>query len=308
MKNIKFLACALSILFLASCADENLKPIITFDDSGKGAYPRLISEGVRDINLFDIGGSTYSYSVEFVDIDGGNSVASYDLTVTFEDNNPDNGDNSAGPVALRSYSSSEFTTNADGFKALDNVSVSANDVMSAIGVTADLLGPGDVFKVKGSVTTTDGSVYGASNSSPSVKGAAFRGHFDYNMAASCPTALDGTYDVSTTNSWCGSADVPYANSVSFTTTATGYDVSDFSFGAYDLCYGPDSARPLGSLRFLEICEKVEIVGASQWGEVYTWTNFVVDGENMSFDWTNDYGEGGSATVVKPGGWPPLTLK
>ena len=311
MKNIKFLACALSIFFLASCADENLKPIITFDDSGKGAYPRLISEGDRDINLFDIANSAYTYSIEFVDLDGGNSVASYDLTVTFEDNNPDNGDNTAGPVALRSYSASEFTTNADGFKALDNITVSANDVMAAIGITEDLIGPGDIFKVAGSVTTTEGSVYGAGNSSPSVKGAAFRGHFDYNMAASCPTNLEGTYDVICTAAWQqadGAPSLPYNTSVTFTLTSTGYDITDFSFGAYHVGYGLTAGLPLGSLRFLDVCEKVSIVGASQWGEVYTWTNFVVEGENMSFDWTNDYGEGGPATVIKPGGWPPLTLK
>lgn len=308
MKNIKFLALALSVFFLASCADENLKPIITFDDAGKGAYPRLISEGDRDINLFDIGNSAYTYSVEFVDLEQGNLVASYDLVVEFEDNNPDNGDNSAGPVALRSYSASDFSSNADGFKALENITVSANDVMSAVGMTADLLGPGDVFKVRGSVTTTDGSVFAASNSSPSVKGAAFRGHFDYNMAASCPTTLDGTYDVITTNTWCGSGDVPYNNQVTFTISSTGYDITDFSFGAYDLCYGATSARPLGSLRFLDICNTIEIVGASQWGEIYTWTNFMVNGTEMSFDWTNDYGEGGSSTVINPSGWPPLTLK
>lgn len=297
------------ILFFASCADEDAKPIITFDDAGKGAYPRLISEGTRDINLFDIANSSYTYSVEFIDVDGGNLVSTYDLQYTFEDNNPDiGGDTSTGPNPLKSFSSSEFVGSAAGYKSVENVTISANELLAAAGMSADDLGPGDVFRITGSVTTTDGQTFAAGNSSSTVQGAAFRGHFNFNMAASCPSDLAGTYDVITTDSWCGSDQVPYSNSVTFTSTATGYDVTDFSFGAYDVCYGPESARPLGNLRFLDICNVIEITGASQWGEVYTWTNFVIDGEVMSFDWVNDYGEGGSAQVIRPGGWPPLTLK
>ncbi len=297
------------ILFFASCADEDARPIITFDDAGKGAYPRLISEGVRDINLFDIANSAYVYTVEFVDLEQGNLVSTYDLQYTFEDNNPDiGGDTSTGPNPLRSFSSSEFSTNSNGFQGIENVTVTATELLAAAGMSADDLGPGDVFRITGSVTTTDGQTFASGNSSASVQGAAFRGHFNFNMAAACPSDLNGTYDSVTLDTWCGSDRVPNTTQVTFTLTATGYDVTDFSFGAYDLCYGPTSARPLGNLRFLDICNVIEITGASQWGEVYTWSDFSVDGEVLQFTWVNDYGEGGTSQVIRPGGWPPLTLK
>ena len=297
------------ILFFASCADEDLAPIITFDAAGKGAYPRLISEGVRDINLFDIGNSAYVYTVEFVDVEQGSLVSTYDLQFTFEDNNPDiGGDTSQGPNPFRSFSSSEFTTNSGGFQGIENITITTAELLAAAGMTEADLGPGDIFRIAGTVTTTDGQTFAADNSSASVRGAAFRGHFDFNLAAACPSELAGTYESITVDTWCGSDQVPTTSSVTFTATATGFDVDDFSFGAYDLCYGPDSARPLGNLRVLEICNVVEITGASQWGEVYTWSDLTIDGEVLQFTWINDFGEGGTHQVINPGGWPPLTLK
>ena len=309
MNKLKLIIFGGLILFFASCVDEDAAPIITFDSAGKGAYPRLISEGARDINLFDIENSAYVYTIEFVDLEQGSLVSTYDLQFTLEDNNPDiGGDSSTGPNPFRSFSSSEFTTNSGGFQGIENITITTNDLLAAAGISADDLGPGDVFRITGSVTTVDGQTFTSGNSSASVQGAAFRGHFNFNLAAACPTELAGTYDVITLDTWCGSADVPFNNQVTWTATATGFDVTDFSFGAYDLCYGPDSARPLGNLRVLDICNVIEITGASQWGEIYTWSDFSVDGEVLQFTWINDYAEGGTSQVINPAGWPPLTLK
>lgn len=180
--NIKeLLVLALSIFFFASCGNENLKPIITFEDAGKGAYPRLVTESQRVIYLSDIDNSAYTYTVEFVDVEQGDLVAAYDLVVKFEDNYLDNGDNTTGTFALNSWEAADFTTNSSGFKTLENITVTANDIIAAVGLNPNLLGPSDVFSISGFVTTLDGSVYGASNSSPSVKSPVFRGHFDFNI-------------------------------------------------------------------------------------------------------------------------------
>ena len=179
--------------------------------------------------------------------------------------------------------------------------------MAAVGQSADNLSAGDAFKLVGRVTTTSGQSFGAANSSAAVNGAAFRGHFNFTMAASCPTTLSGTYEAISTNIWCG-ADDGYSAQVTLTLVADGYDVDDFSFGAFDPCYGATAARPLGNLRMVDVCNEISITGVSQWNEVYEWSDMSVDGSSWKFTWTNDYGEGATTEVINPAGWPALELK
>ena len=303
---------AAGLLMIFSCADENLSPILTFDKAGKGAYVRLLDETARDINLFDLAGSNYVYSVEFVDLEKGNLVSEYTLNLIFEDAE---GGKSSGPTLFRSWSSGEFTSSPGGFKSVSGITITAAEVAAAAGISPEDIGPGDVFRFVGNITTTDGQSFGAANSSSAVNGSAFQGHFDYKLTAICPSSLAGTYDVVTTATWCGD-NTPYNTSVTFTPDGkTAYDITDFSFGAYDVCYNDRVASemgnlPLGNLRLVDVCNKLELSGSSQWGEIYTWSNFAVDGNTFSFDWVNDYGEGGSAQVIRTDGssWPPLELK
>lgn len=291
-----------------SCADPDLGPILTFDTAGKGAYIRLIQESARAINLFDIAGSKYTYSVEFVDLEKGNLVSEYNLDLTYIDGDPSNGNKSTGPLRLRSYPASQFESLASGFKGVSNITVTADDVIKAAGLTNDDVSAGDRFVVDGTLVLKDGSVFGYNNSSAAVRGSAFKGHFRFTMTASCPTNLQGKYDVNVTATWCGNNSAVPKTQVTLTSTTSGYEIDDFSFGAYYNCYGSGATLPGGNLRMVDVCNKISITGASRWGEIYTWSNLKVNGDVLSFDWVNDYGEGGSAEVIKPGGWPPLKLK
>jgi len=306
LKN-KFLMFLGAVLILAtSCKDENLAPIATFDAAEKGAYPALIEETVRDINLFDIAGSSYNYTIEFVDLEKGNLVSEYALQLTYEDGDPSDGDNSAGPIEFKSWPASSFETNSNGFKGISNINITASEAMAAFGLSD--LGPGDIFRFTGRVTTTSGQSFMASNSSAAVNGAAFRGHFNFNLTAICPSALEGTYQAISTGIWCG-ADDGYETTVTLSKDGkTAYDVDDFSFGAYDPCYGAGAGRPLGNLRLVDVCNKISVTGASQWGEVYTYSDMSVDGNSWKFTWVNDYGEGATTELINPAGWPPLELK
>lgn len=306
LKN-KFLLFFGAILILAtSCADDNLAPIATFDASEKGAYPALISEGVRDINLFDIAGSSYAYTIEFIDLEAGNLVSEYSLQLSYEDGDVSDGDASQGPTEYQAWPASSFETNANGNKGISNITITANDAMAAFGLTE--LGPGDIFRFVGRVTTTSGQSFMASNSSASVNGAAFRGHFNFNLTAICPSALEGTYTAISTAIWCGSAD-GYTTEVTLSKDGkTAYDVDDFSFGGYDPCYGEGAGRPLGNLRLVDVCNKISVTGASQWGEIYTYSDMSVDGNSWHFTWLNDYGEGATTELINPAGWPALELK
>jgi len=306
LKNKFLLFFGAVLIFATSCKDDNLAPIATFDAAEKGAYPALIEEGVRDINLFDIAGSSYTYTIEFIDLEQGNLVSEYSLQLTYEDGDASDGDNSAGPIEFKSWPSSSFETNANGFKGISNITISASEAMAAFGLSD--LGPGDVFRFQGRVTTTSGQSFMASNSSAAVNGAAFRGHFNFNLTAICPSALEGTYQAISTAIWCGAAD-GYEKTINFSKDGkTAYDIDDFSFGAYAPCYGEDAGLPLGNLRWVDVCNKISITGQSQWGEVYTYSNMSIDGNSLNFTWSNDYGEGATTELINPNGWPPLELK
>ncbi|MDB4163061.1 hypothetical protein N9602_04225, partial [Saprospiraceae bacterium] len=101
---------------------------------------------------------------------------------------------------------------------------------------------------------------------------------------------DGEYVISTQN---GAAD----------------PLDDISFGAYYAGYATDAqgSLPNGDLRLRDIDNKLSITGASQWGEVFSIENIVVDGATLSFKWTNDYGEGAEIVLTRDDGedWPPL---
>lgn len=92
--------------------------------------------------------------------------------------------------------------------------------------------------------------------------------------------------------------------ISYSTGPDGNFLNDMSMGAYYACYendGDQDALPLGDLRIVWDCNTFEIVGASQWGEIYSVTDIVIEGNTLSFSWTNDYGEGAMVTLVRKDG-------
>ena len=198
MKNIIYICLVGMLVFFASCADETKKPIITFDQADKGAYPRLLNLIQGEYDLQNIGGSNFVYEVEFVDLDQGNLVGEYKILVTYRDNNPSNGDNSTAQQLFKSVNASEFKTNDRGFKGLD-VSLSLTEVAAAIGVnTADIMA-GDVFAYATSVVLSEGKEFTSANSTSAVRGSAFQGFFDFNANATCPlpdAMFSGTYALS----------------------------------------------------------------------------------------------------------------
>ena len=303
-KIFSVLGVMLMLLLANSCADEDLKPIITFDDAGKGAYPRRVSETDKLINLFDVAGSTYTYTIEFVDIEQGNLVAEYALELVYEDTDPDNGDNSTGPVPFRSWSAGDFETNADGFKGLSNISITGTEAIAAAGTTEAAVSPGDQFKFQGRVVLTDGSVFRSTNSSATVNGGAFRGHFDFTLAAGCPSDLTGTYDYATTDVWCDGSAV--TGSVEILSQGGGvYNFKDWSFGAYGPCYGSIADQP--GITFTEVCSEVSFTSfVDSFGDTWTFDS-AIDGETWTINWDNTYGESAKSAVTFPGG-VPFTLK
>lgn len=289
---------------LSGCADEDLAPIVTFDQATTGAYPRLLESGSTLINLFDVAGSQFDYTVEFVDAEQGNLVAEYVLEVTYVDANPSNGDASTGPLEYARFTQDDFTTNEGGFREI-SVSIPATELVSLVGTTADDLLAGDEFNFVTRLILTDGREFADVNSAPQITGSAFRGLFDFTMPCNCPSDLTGTYDVETTDIWCGGD--PVTTTVDIVALGGGsYEFSDWSFGAYGPCYGGGSAG--GDLNFAEVCAEVSFTGfTDSFGDTWTYTSSI-DGDSWTIAWENTYGEAATSVVKYPGGadWP-ITL-
>ncbi len=172
------------------------------------------------------------------------------------------------------------------------VVVSFSEVLGGTGLSADDMNPGDQATFRTVVNAASGSYPGQSVS------------FDF----SCSSDLAGMMDV-TTVGWCDGSPVFTGTAELVETGAGTYVAADMSFGAYEVCYGPGSALPEGTLEIQDICNKLSYIGVSQWGEVYQFNSMTVDGSTLTFDWENDYGEAGKTTLTRQDGrdWPNLTF-
>ncbi len=282
-----------------SCEDPDKAPVLTFDAAGKGAYPRLIEDaGEPFVNLFDVDGSSYSMDVEFVDNEQGKTVQSYDFELEFEDNDASNGDDSGSGIALMSFSEADFSVNENGFVGLTGVTITGPQLLDAAGLSEADVSPGDVFRVTSSVTTSNG-VFAQANSSTTIYGAAFRGIFNINLSAGCPSSLGGEYSYTSTY-WCGAG--AGSGTVEIVDNGGGnYTFSDWSFGGYDDCYGGFGGW--GGLSFAEVCSEVGFTGFTDaFGDTWTFVT-EVNGNIWSIEWENTYGEFGTVDITFPGGVP-----
>lgn len=287
-------------LGLSSCEDEDRLPLVVLDTVEKGAYPRLIDETDKLINLFDVAGSSYTYNIEFVDEEGGALVDRYVVDLEFEDNNPDNGDNSGVVTDFLVMTPDQFTQNANNYLQAPTVTITGSEALAAFGLADDDVKAGDNFNFKGRVELSDGRTFSQSNSSSTVVGPAFRGHFDFTMPASCPSDLTGTYAYTSTDIWCDGSEV--SGMVDIEALGGGvYQFSDWAFGSYGPCYGGGTAG--GTLQFTDVCLEVKFTGfTDSFGDTWTYTSSV-DGDEWTIAWVNTYDESATSVITFPGGVP-----
>jgi len=198
----------------------------------------------------------------------------------------------------------------------DVKTVSLNDALTATGMAIDDVSVGDMWLVEylvdGNPTTTSFSI----NTVTTFKSA---------LAGLCSGKATVTAQGGAATAWDGNAGMVWEGPVTFvrqqlnpnddgeyvisTQNGAADPLDDISFGAYYAGYATDAQGnlPNGDLRLRDIDNKLSITGASQWGEVFSIENIVVDGATLSFKWTNDYGEGAEIVLTRDDGedWPPL---
>ena len=191
--NNKIIIFVLAILALNSCADPELGPVLTFDIATKGAYIRFVDATIVEFDKDDPNGFL-EYEVDFVDEEDGTTVVEYGLDVTFIDNTPDNGDDSESNLTFyQSWQSSEFSTSVNGNPGLQ-VNIPLGELLSLFGLSE--VAATDQFRFFGYVIDNKGNRYSSTNSTPTVRGSAFQGYFDFPGTVTCPISDDlftGTY-------------------------------------------------------------------------------------------------------------------
>jgi len=177
-------------------------------------------------------------------------------------------------------------------------------MLQTLGLSEADVSAGDVFRIAGSLVLEDGRVFTAANSTAAVNGSAFQGHFAYNLVAGCPSSLEGSYEVTTTDVWCNGASVSKTVTLSQISAGT-YAFDDWSFGAYSQCYGAASVANQPSITFGDVCAVVSFTGfVDSFGDTWTFTS-EINGNEWIINWDNTYGEAGNSTLLFPGGgdWP-----
>lgn len=193
IKKIFFGMFIMGLMLTYSCKDEDLAPIITFDQAGKGAYVRLVELRTGEFDLNNISTTTYDADVDFVDIDNGSTVTNYDIYVSYTGSDGEE----VAEQLYKAYSASDFGTSANG-NAGRTLNIPLSEVAALMGKDPNDIPAASFFNFRTEITS-DGVVRNFSNSSSAVNGSAFQGHFNFTVKVTCPvdnSRFSGDYMVS----------------------------------------------------------------------------------------------------------------
>lgn len=304
MKKIKLLFASLALVaFTLSCDDDGGTSKIDLDNGGVPDINKVENETTENfINLNEIQeGNDITIGVT-VGV-GQGDVVSIDLTGFYTKASTGETEKNVFETGITTFPSTFTYSKADLLDAFDVLATDADFEL------------GDALTFSATVTLGNGTVLNLINDDGSTNfGADVANSSQFSVVqtynVSCPSDLGGTYEYITTNIGepGGFTDAgPFTGTVTFTDTGGGvYDISDASFGGWIGLYGPDNIAE--GVQLKDICNQIAYIGVDQFDEVFTFSNLVVNGNELSFHWENDYGEFGDTTLINPNGdWPPLTL-
>lgn len=174
MKQLKIILSTILILTVVSSCREDEPNFIDFENLEAGAFLRVTSLNSGIFDLLDLGNSEYSISFQYDNINREEaSVESVDFSVAFNDNTPDNGDNSVATTFLSTLAASSFTAGADSGKPESTFQVDASDVLTLLNLTAAQLDGTDVFLFTYVLNLSDGSSWGPGQQGQNVAGGAY---------------------------------------------------------------------------------------------------------------------------------------
>lgn len=271
-------------------------------------------------NLFNVAGATIAVS----GVSGGEyNIADLDKTpITFDVTSRGEAVSSLNMYVSYNGGARQLVKSISSLPSSESYNI--DEAAAAAGVDPGDLKPGDTFSFSfGEVVTASGEYLAG----PTV---------NILVVTIFKSALAGVFDCVTTVTsqgagigWdqCGDDAVTWEGTVEWvrnqtdpnadgnytvlTTAASGENFDDTSHGAYYACYGTDAQGNLpntgtaGDLFVSDVDGVISIPGASQWGEVFSVSNLSVNGGVLTFNWTNDYGEGALVQLTRTDGadWP-----
>lgn len=309
MKNInKTFGLLMTLILLVSSCTDFVDPVIPYKDFNTGAYLRTIDRTSVTFNFFDLSSSNFALTLESVDINDGKDLKSVEVRVRHRRLIPGVG---LEYLPLRAdadrlvltLSESDFSTNSDSKFTRASFSIPAMEAIEAVGLSANDIQQGDAFEFRLVLEDKNGRIFSDNNRSSDVAGGNFyQSPFFYNVTVVCPSDLSGKFTFVTTDVVTGSGgnagNCGDAFSGEITIEETGsaeYKFSDASFGVFECAYG--DTPPGGGLRLTDSCGFLDIVGTDKYGDAYTISIVSNDGSSLTFNWSNDWGDGGTTTLT-----------
>jgi hypothetical protein len=322
MKNLKNLFFVIVLLSIYSCQEKE-QAFTEFDDMEKGSFPRLTNpvNGIFDFDNFDNPDISFiEFEVEFYDENSGNMVESYSWDISYDDQTP---------VTIATKNKFDFVINENGLPSIF-FRITSAEVFEALNLTINDFLSGKDFLMSATLKRTDGKIFTIENTDSDIIGSpTFQGFFQYKpeiINFPCFTNLQGTFNTYTQavysppfgcqEVWEGQVrweeehnptDLIRYYKIYSTESTTQSEFEDISMGAYYACYDPTSQNnlPNGDLKIKNECSILSFVGASQWGEIYSFTKVEADASTLKLKWVNNYGEAALVDLTRTDGkvWP-----
>jgi hypothetical protein len=313
MNKLKYILGFVLLAPIYSCTDF-VDPAIPYNGFETGVYLRTIS-ATPNFNFFELESANFNLTVEAVDETDGKMVQEVDVYVKRR-----RGAALSPEVKVTTIPGSAFGSTNESKYQRASFSITLASALQAMSFTTDDILGGDFIEFRLELLDTKNRRFTNSNLSPDVSGGAYYSSpFFYRIPVICPSNLAGTYDLETVG-WCGDT---YTGKVQFKagTVAGTYTVwvdlddgefiEDFTFGAYDACYGGDFATGSNGLRLTDACNKLGFNSLpSSWGDTFTMLSVNVSGSVLTLEFKTSWTpEGGTVTITRTDAtdWPPSTL-
>lgn len=299
-----------ALLFLSSCRDF-VEPSIPYTDFDTAAYLRTIERTSTTFNFFNLAGSNFALTLEAVDAEDGATLETVEIRVRHRRLIPGVGLEYSPAlenedVLIRTLQASDFASNPDSRFLRNSFSITAEEAISAVGLTpADIEG-GDAFEFRLVLNDRFGRSFSNDNADANVTGSPFYSSpFFYNVAVVCPSDLGGSYEFTATNmdSIYGTCDGTISGTTTWNAVASSpgaYTITDGTFGFWD-CYGDSWGN--GAVRINDACGTLTMTGADKYGASYSMTVLSSSAEELVFTWLNSDGETGEVTMLAQPGKP-----
>lgn len=183
MKKYKVILMTFLAALTLSCEDED-KIALQVENLETGSFIRTLEVVNSGLDLFNLESTAYELVVEVSDTEDGDLLESVDIFSSFRD--VSDRDNDISEEFVRSIPASEFTTNEESGLPMTDLSISAQEMASAMGLDLDDVGPGDQFRIRLAVNTTDGKTFTSTNSGGNVSGLFYSSPFRYIGTVVCP--------------------------------------------------------------------------------------------------------------------------